>query len=121
VLSETAAACLFTWGGLTFDLLVVPAIPWPVVLLLMAYCSFHILWPVRHLASLNGRKPQLLIDPAVDLAAQPRFAFHRSWILPLHEPLRVEPWKIPLNEWERYVELPNLPFLNPQTQISANR
>ena len=72
------------------------------------------------LASLNGRKPQLLIDPAVDLAAQPGFAFRRPWIVPLHEPLRDEPWTVPLNEWERHVNLPDLPFLNPQTQISAN-
>lgn len=72
------------------------------------------------LASLNGRNPQLLIDPAVDLAAQPSFAFHRSWIIPLHEPLRKEPWTVPLNEWENHVDLPNLLFLNPQTQISAN-
>ena len=72
------------------------------------------------LASLNGRKPQLLIDPAVDLAAQPSFAFNRLWIIPLHEPLRSEPWTVPLNEWERHVDLPKLPFLNLQTQISAN-
>lgn len=282
-LSETAAANLFTWGGLLFDLLVVPAIfwrrtrivgfllaigfhlsnsvmfrihvfPWlmiaattvffppdwpskilrwihpntkdieprlsstetacrisrPFVFVLISYCGFHVLWPMRHLlnegntgwterghyfawrmmlrgktvglryyltdpetgltqqadirqflnpeqqlkfakdpkmildlahglaaeslrqagkrtevralvlASLNGRKPQLLIDPAVDLAAQPRFALNRPWIVPLREPLRKEPWTVPLNEWERHVDLPNLPFLNPQTQISAN-
>ncbi len=282
-LSETAAAHLFTWGGLLFDLLVVPAILWrrtrnagfllaigfhlsnslmfkihvfpwlmivattvffapdwpskllrwlssgtkiiesglsapeavrrisrPVVLVLLVYCSFHLLWPMRHLlnegntgwteqghyfawrmmlrgktvglryyltdpgtgltqqadirdflnpeqqikfakdpkmildlahglaseslrrtgkptevralvlASLNGRKPQLLIDPAVDLAAQPKVALHRPWIVPLHEPLRNEPWTVPLNEWEHHVDLPKLPFLNLQTQISAN-
>ncbi len=72
------------------------------------------------LASLNGRKPQLLIDPAIDLAAQPNFAFNRPWIIPLHEPLKEEPWTVPLNEWERHVDLPDLPFLNPHTQISAN-
>ena len=72
------------------------------------------------LASLNGRKPQLLIDPAVDLAAQPKVALHRPWIVPLHEPLRNEPWTVPLNEWEHHVDLPELPFLNLQTQISAN-
>jgi vitamin K-dependent gamma-carboxylase len=282
-LSETAAAYLFTWGGMLFDLLVVPSILWrrtrivgfllaigfhlsnslmfsihvfpwlmiaattvffppdwpsrvlhrlspgtksieprtsltetasriskSVVFVLMAYCGFHVLWPMRHLlndgntgwteqghyfawrmmlrgktvglryyltdpetgltqqadirqflnpeqqikfakdpkmildlahglaaeslrrtgertevralvlASLNGRKPQLLIDPSVDLATQPSFAFHHSWIVPLQEPLRKEPWTVPLNEWERHVDLPNLPFLNPQTQISAN-
>jgi vitamin K-dependent gamma-carboxylase len=282
--SETTVAHLFTWGGLIFDLLVVPAILWrrtrivgfllaigfhlsnsvmfnihvfpwlmiaattiffapdwpnkyfrrmklgteniesgssvsetggklstPAVVVLLVYCSFHILWPLRHLAydgntgwteqghyfswrmmlrgktvglryyltdaetgvtqqadirqflnpeqqikfakdpkmildlahglaaeslrrtgkqtevralvlaSLNGRKPQLLIDPTVNLAAQPKFAFHRPWIVPLHEPLRSEPWTVPLNEWERHVDLPKLPFLNLQTRISANQ
>ncbi|NNC90411.1 MAG: HTTM domain-containing protein [Akkermansiaceae bacterium] len=37
--------------------------------------------------SLNGRKPQLLIDPNVDLAAEPRSLKPKSWILPLKEPL----------------------------------
>ena len=41
----------------------------------------------RVLASLNGRKPQLLIDQNVDLAAQPRTLRHTPWILPLTEPL----------------------------------
>lgn len=63
------------------------------------------------LTSLNGRKPQLLIDPAVDLAAQPRGWHFRNWIMPLTEPRRSEPWTVPLNEWERHVELPSLPFL----------
>jgi len=39
-------------------------------------------------ASLNGRRPQLLIDPDVDLAAQPRTLWRASWIMPLTEPLR---------------------------------
>jgi hypothetical protein len=282
-LSESGVAHLFTWGGLFFDLLVVPAILWrrtrvvgfllaiafhlsnsvmfnihvfpwlmiaattvffapdwpdrlllwlnfgaknsesslavpesgrristPALFVLLIYCSFHILWPLRHftyegntgwteqghyfswrmmlrgktvglryyltdaetgvtqqadirqflnpeqqvkfakdpemildlahglareslrrtgkqtevralvLASLNGRKPQLLIDPAVNLAAQPKFAFHRPWIVPLHEPLRSDPWTVPLNEWERHVDLPKLPFLDLQTRVSAN-
>jgi vitamin K-dependent gamma-carboxylase-like protein len=32
--------------------------------------------------SLNGRAPQLLVDPAVDLAKQPRNLWHASWIRP---------------------------------------
>jgi hypothetical protein len=36
-------------------------------------------------ASLNGREPQLLIDPATDLAAQPRTLGHAPWILPLRQ------------------------------------
>ena len=37
--------------------------------------------------SLNGRKHQLVIDPSVDLAAQPRTIKPVSWIMPLTEPL----------------------------------
>lgn len=37
--------------------------------------------------SLNGRPRQLLIDPAVDLAAQPRGYARAEWILPLTTPL----------------------------------
>ena len=39
-------------------------------------------------ASLNGRRPQPLIDPDVDLAAQPRTIWRAHWIMPLTEPLR---------------------------------
>jgi len=41
----------------------------------------------RVLVSLNGRKPQLLVDPNANLAAQPRSLRHATWILPLTEPL----------------------------------
>jgi vitamin K-dependent gamma-carboxylase len=37
---------------------------------------------------LNGRKPELIVDPEVDLAAQPRSIGRWSWIRPLTEPLR---------------------------------
>jgi hypothetical protein len=39
-------------------------------------------------ASLNGREPQYLIDPAVDLAAESRSLLPADWILPLRKPLR---------------------------------
>lgn len=39
------------------------------------------------MASLNGREPQRLIDPTVDLATQPRTLKSVSWIMPLKEPL----------------------------------
>jgi vitamin K-dependent gamma-carboxylase-like protein len=42
-------------------------------------------------ASLNGREPQLLVDPEVDLAAQPRSLRRASWIMPLHQPLPAAP------------------------------
>jgi hypothetical protein len=41
----------------------------------------------RVMASLNGREPQLLVDPDVDLAAQPRSLRRASWIAPLYQPL----------------------------------
>jgi len=40
---------------------------------------------VEVLASLNSREPQLLIDPSVNLAAQPQTLLHKTWILPLKE------------------------------------
>ena len=36
-----------------------------------------------HAVSLNGRRPQPMIDPNVDLAAQPRRIGHADWIVPL--------------------------------------
>ncbi|MEO1996442.1 MAG: HTTM domain-containing protein, partial [Planctomycetaceae bacterium] len=61
------------------------------------------------LVSLNGRKPQLMIDPRVDLAAE-SWTFRRpDWIMPLVEPLREKAWDLPLAEWERQLDLPPLP------------
>lgn len=42
--------------------------------------------------SLNGRDPQELIDPEVDLAATPRTLWHADWIVPLCEELPPE-WR----------------------------
>jgi hypothetical protein len=39
------------------------------------------------LASLNGREPQPLVYPDVDLAVQPRSLAPAAWIVPLYEPL----------------------------------
>lgn len=52
------------------------------------------------LASLNGRKPQLLIDPILDYAQVERVWGHQPWIVPLHEPLRREAWNLPVDQWE---------------------
>ena len=41
----------------------------------------------RVMASLNGRKPQLLIDPTADLAKERLSLLPAGWILPLTEPL----------------------------------
>jgi hypothetical protein len=72
------------------------------------------------LTSLNGRKPQPLVDPRVDLAGTPRSFALKDWIMPLKEPLSETPWTVPLNEWENHVDLPKLPFLQSTPQISAN-
>jgi len=44
------------------------------------------------LCSLNGRKPQPLVDAQVDLSRQPRTLRHLRFILPLREPFRRVPW-----------------------------
>lgn len=64
------------------------------------------------LLSLNGRKPQLLIDPNADLVKIERGRLERPWVLQQSEPLRKEPWNLPLLEWEKYVEIPSLEFLS---------
>ncbi len=51
------------------------------------------------LASLNGRKPQLLMDSERNLLAVHRSLGPQSGILPLTEPLREEPWDIPSDDW----------------------
>ncbi|MGD9856565.1 MAG: HTTM domain-containing protein, partial [Planctomycetaceae bacterium] len=53
------------------------------------------------LVSLNGRKPQLMIDPAVDLGSLPRLWGAPSFVLPLTEPLRRAAWDEPRGEWIR--------------------
>jgi vitamin K-dependent gamma-carboxylase len=58
------------------------------------------------LVSLNGRKPQLLLDPEIDLAAAAPPRIGCKWIMPLTEPLRDQAWNVPLDEWERHLELP---------------
>ena len=58
------------------------------------------------LVSLNGRKPQLLIDPTVNLAAQHRTLGHKAWTVPLTEPFPEQRWDVPLQQWEEFVDLP---------------
>jgi vitamin K-dependent gamma-carboxylase len=55
---------------------------------------------VLALASLNGRKPQLLLDPHLDYAKVDRVWGHQPWIVPLHEPLRKPAWDLPLDQWD---------------------
>ncbi len=58
--------------------------------------------------SLNGRKPQLLFDPDLNLLTVERSWRHQSWIYPLTEPLRADPWDVPSNKWPEVlgIELP---------------
>lgn len=63
------------------------------------------------MVSLNGRKPQLMIDPNVDLASEPLGFHSRTWILEQNEPLRWPPWDIPPDRWREFVPVPELQFL----------
>jgi hypothetical protein len=55
------------------------------------------------LCSLNGRKPQLLVDPKADLSRSTRSLRPQPWIQPLTEPLPPQPWLVPMSQWERLV------------------
>jgi vitamin K-dependent gamma-carboxylase len=54
-------------------------------------------WAVRAIVfcSLNGRRPQALVDPTINLAAEPARWKHQPWIVPLTELLLAEPWILP--------------------------
>jgi len=41
----------------------------------------------RIFVSINGRRPELFVDPKVDLAAESRTLMRPRWLLPSHEPL----------------------------------
>lgn len=62
---------------------------------------------VINLVSLNGRKPQLMIDPKVDLAAEPLSWRRPDWLLELKEPLmpNYEWWRVPVQQWPDHVDL----------------
>lgn len=73
------------------------------------------------LTSLNGRKPQLQIDPNVNLAAIPRGFHSRPWIMPLTEPLPETPWTAPISQWEKLVQVPTLTFLTSNSHSETTR
>jgi len=52
------------------------------------------------LASMNGRKPQLLVDPEVDLLLETQPWSEPDWTETLTEPLRLPHWDAPISEWE---------------------
>lgn len=81
---------------------------------------------VLALASLNGRRPQLLIDPTVDLAKEPRDLGYPDWIIDLKEPYRHDAWNYPLAEWEQHLDLDlppqmQLPPIPPQSSTAAGK
>ena len=51
----------------------------------------------RVLVSINGRKPQLIIDPTVDLASERRTLDRPPWLLEIHEPLPDKSFTPPIN------------------------
>ncbi|WP_077024422.1 HTTM domain-containing protein [Fuerstiella marisgermanici] len=58
------------------------------------------------LVSLNGRRPQLLIDPELDLSQEQRSMFHRPFVLPLTEAVPEQLWNVPVRDWaEDFPEL----------------
>lgn len=65
------------------------------------------------LVSLNGRKPQMMVDPNVDLGSLPYPEGYPDYVKPLEEPFRHDAWIYPLAEWEKHLDL-NLP---PQMQL----
>jgi hypothetical protein len=63
-------------------------------------------------ASLNGRKPQLMIDPNVNLAGLTSEQVREGkWIMPLVEPLRFPAWNLPPSQWREHMELPEIKFM----------
>jgi vitamin K-dependent gamma-carboxylase len=57
------------------------------------------------ITSLNGRKPQLQIDPELDLLALDRRIWPQPGIFPLSEPLRTDVWNVPSGEWPGMLEI----------------
>jgi hypothetical protein len=52
--------------------------------------------------TLNGRQPQRLVDPFVDLSRQPHDLWPAPWIVPLTEPLPDEPWGVNHEGWSEF-------------------
>jgi hypothetical protein len=57
-------------------------------------------------SSLNGRRPQLLVDPQIDLGSQPRRWDKQPYIMPLVEPRLDPPWNVPPDDWPEHVKIP---------------
>lgn len=65
-----------------------------------------------NLTSLNGRKPQPLVNPTIDLGSvEVQVYLPETVFTVLSEPLRpYDPWRIPREEWVRHVEVENQEF-----------
>lgn len=57
--------------------------------------------------SLNGRRPQLLVDPQIDLACQTRCLASQPWIVPLKEPLPSKLWDKHPSTWTDFLAPPD--------------
>jgi len=64
------------------------------------------------ITSLNGRRPQTLVNSEIDLASIPKGVFlPKEVFVPLEEPLRpFNPWKIPRPQWTDHVQISNRDF-----------
>ncbi len=67
------------------------------------------------MTSLNGRKPQLQIDPDLDLLTLNRSIWPQQGIVPLTEPRREPAWNVPSDEWPQLLGIA-LPTAPPQIQ-----
>lgn len=65
-----------------------------------------------NLTSLNGRRPQPLVNPTMDLGSVPRsVSLPDAVFMALSEPLRpYDPWRVPREEWVRHIEVENQEF-----------
>lgn len=65
-----------------------------------------------NLTSLNGRRPQPLVNPTLDLGSVDAAAYlPREVFVPLTEPLKpFQPWRVPRKEWIRHVDVDNYDF-----------
>ncbi|MCR9198358.1 MAG: HTTM domain-containing protein [Planctomycetaceae bacterium] len=65
-----------------------------------------------NLTSLNGRRPQPLVNPTMDLGSVPHgVSLPDSVCMALSEPLRpYNPWRVPREEWVHHIEVENHEF-----------
>lgn len=73
------------------------------------------------IVSLNGRKPQLLIDPHLDLLTVRRSIGPQSGIVALAEPLRENVWNAPSDDWPEMLGIRLPPTVAPPQQLPGAR